>query len=345
MLRQRSTIVALAMSGFFLALSLRAVQPGEVAGALSRAHYGWVLLAVIVAAAVVLVRALRWWLLLAASGRIGRRHVLSAASIALMVNAVFPFRGVSSLLRSYLVRRHSGVPMVTSIGSITIERFWEVSSQVLTIGVVLLSLDLPGWTVTSGAVLLGVHLLMLAALAGLWLVPHPMVALIQRIAGRLSPRAGEALLAHFAAFRNGLAAFGRPSVLVAVDACTVAIAVGQGLAVWLAMRALSLDVAPLAAWAVYIGVTFGLALPSAPAGIGTFQYVVISILGGLAVSTVDALTASFIIQLALLGPAIAIGLVCLSIEGISLRAVAGRARIRVTFVGAAPTVSGLPAAK
>jgi hypothetical protein len=248
-----------------------------------------------------------------------------------MANAVLPFRGISTLLRSYLIRRNTGVPITTSIGSITVERFWEVCSQAITIAIVLLVVDLPGWTTTGGVVLLVVNVLMLGVLASLWSFPGPTSRLLQRIIGRFSTRAASASTVHFAAFRTGLAALGRPRILLAVTASTIVIAVGQGLAVWFALAAFGLEVPMAAAWAVYIGVTFGLALPSAPAGLGTFQFVVVSVLAGFAVTESQALTASFVIQATLIGPSIVFGLIFMAGEGLSLWSIAGRGRLRRTF--------------
>lgn len=337
----RTPLIALLISGAFLALSLRAVDAARVREALAGGHYGWAALAAAVSATVVLLRSARWWLIYAAQQRVPFTHVNRASAISLMVNAVLPFRGVSTLLRSFLIRRHAGVPIVTSIGSITVERFWEVTSQAITIGIVLLAIDLPGWTATGGWVLLGVNLLMLGALVALWRFPAPTANFLRRVVSLFSRRGGLASVVHFQAFRDGLAALGKPAVLGGVAGLTALIAVGQGLSVWLAIRAFSLDVPVAAAWAVYIGVTFGLALPSAPAGLGTFQFVVVSILSGFAVSESVALSASFVIQATLLGPPIVLGLAFLFVEGLSLDALAGRVRVRATFD---PPPDAMPAA-
>lgn len=327
----RTPLVALLISGVFLALSLRTVDAARVRESLAAGHYGWAVLAAGVSAAVVLLRSARWWLIYAAQHRVPFSHVNSASTISLMVNAVLPFRGVSTLIRSFLIRRHTGVPIVTSIGTITVERFWEVASQAITISIVLLAVDLPGWTGTGAWVLLGINALMLTSLASLWRFPGPTEAVLQRLLGLFSKRVGMASVAHFQAFREGLAAVGKPAILAGVAALSALIAVGQGVAVWLALRAFHLDVPVATAWAIYIGVTFGLVLPSAPAGLGTFQFVVISILGGFGVGESVALSTSFVVQAALLGPPIVLGLAFLFVEGLSLDALAGRVRVKATF--------------
>lgn len=125
MKKRVSIVVGVAVSGALLYLALRSVHPSEVLAALSRVHPAWLLPMVGFTALDLLVRAVRWRLLL--SQALGERGPASVAAlfrleaIGLAVNNVV-FLRLGELARAFLAGKELGLPTLTVLATIFVER-------------------------------------------------------------------------------------------------------------------------------------------------------------------------------------------------------------------------------
>jgi uncharacterized protein (TIRG00374 family) len=104
----------------------------EVIDILSAGHYGVVFPIFIISLLVYIFRALRWQLLLKASGQNARFiHIFSAVSISYMVSFFIPRLG--ELIRCAAIQQKEQVPISTSIGTVIVERMVDIVCLLLAI--------------------------------------------------------------------------------------------------------------------------------------------------------------------------------------------------------------------
>jgi len=206
-------LLGVAISIGFLAWALKGVRLADILGHLGRAHPAWYLASCIAATSTFLIRAVRWRILLVpVVGQLRFRPVWHATAIGFMANNVLPARA-GELVKAYAGARLLGVPFVTSLASIVVERIFDG----VTIGLLLaLAIGAGGFRgatlggTTLGALatamivgFLGILLFALAlARARQRVLPLAERALARLLPARLSARAGRLLHA----LTDGLAA-------------------------------------------------------------------------------------------------------------------------------------------
>jgi len=112
-------------------LALRNVRPGEAWRALSNVNLWWLPALVGVTLADLAIRALRWRLILAgASSNAGVKQLVRLETIGLAVNNVL-FLRLGEIARAYLAARELGMPVLTSLATIFVERVLDTATLVL----------------------------------------------------------------------------------------------------------------------------------------------------------------------------------------------------------------------
>jgi glycosyltransferase 2 family protein len=122
----------------------------------------WVLLAVVFDWVVYICQGLRWTALLSPLGQFSVWKSTQAIYIGLFANEVLPLRS-GEIIRCYLQRRWTGLPLSVVISSVLIERLWDGVWLVAAFALVSKQVELPGFlTVMSRGLLV-----LLAILGGL----------------------------------------------------------------------------------------------------------------------------------------------------------------------------------
>jgi uncharacterized membrane protein YbhN (UPF0104 family) len=178
--------------------------------ALASADYRWVVAGVLAIVTTFFTRTRRWQALLWQSGT-RLRPTMTALLMGQVANMALPMRS-GDVIRAAWIGSEKGTGTVEGIGSIAIEKVWDLVA-LLTCGLILLAwIPLPDWFArstwgTALALLVGGGLLLIALH---WQTP------LFRLAGRLLARlpAGwdQALLPRLRQLANGLEAIRRPDV-------------------------------------------------------------------------------------------------------------------------------------
>lgn len=261
--------------GETLARQMKAIRWEWVAAAVAFdiLSYGW--------------QGLRWRLLLHPVTRLPILRATQAVYIGLLTNEIVPLRA-GELVRAYFVSRRQGVPLVSVIPSVAVERLFDGLWLAVGIALTAMFVELPA-DLLKAADIFGVVIL---AAAGLFIC---FVARKSR-AAEGPPQAapgGRGFVRRLSSFIGTLAAgireigtsryfylslFTSPLVIV----CQIA-------AFWLVMKGYGLDPSPWMAAAVFIVMYFGTALPNAPSNVGTYQFFTVL---GLTLFGVDKTTAT-----------------------------------------------------
>ncbi|MDD3642101.1 MAG: lysylphosphatidylglycerol synthase transmembrane domain-containing protein, partial [Candidatus Krumholzibacteria bacterium] len=153
---KRKLILGIVISAVFLFFALRNVDPGEMRAAFAAADYRYVLPAVCLTLISLWFRSVRWRYLLNPVKQIGRRSLLSAASIGLMANSVLPVR-LGEFVRAYVIGRKERISKSSAFATIVVERIIDgVTVLAFFVAVVLRSpRHYPGWLQTIAYVVAG----------------------------------------------------------------------------------------------------------------------------------------------------------------------------------------------
>jgi hypothetical protein len=278
-----------------------------------------------VAAASNLFRALRWKILLGSDARARLRHVFTSMMIGYLANNLLPAR-LGELVRVYALGRTAGVRKSTSAATVVLERLLD--TVVLLALVLLVSVLLPGPDpVRRGSRLAFVVFAALATL--LLLTARRDWSWVRRAMRRIrwpSAAAGRKLEQVLDRFLDGLYVLrsGRRALLTL--ALTLGIWCVEALSVGLVMTSLGLSLPWTASFLVVAVVTLSFVVPAAPGALGTYEFLVVTVLTLLAVQSAQAVGLAVVLHTVAYLTSTALGLACLWAERLSLRELVAKSR-------------------
>lgn len=309
------------LSGFFLWLALRGEDWGAIGERLAEADYRYVALMVPMGVYTLYARCQRWQILLENTHRrkVPMLPIFSASAIGFMANMVLPFR-VGEIARPWLVARAVRLPTASTFATVVVERVLDLLALAVFGVAIVLTADVPpdvrGWA-KAAAVMAG---LMFAGLIVIvvqreWILPK-----LDHVWRRI-PKLGPILLRLEHEFVDGMAPIAHPSTLARTVAWSLWIWVSVGVSFAIGFKATGLDL-PFFAGGVTVGtiVALAVALPSAPAFVGQFEWgckvALVEIYG---VSSAAAIGYSILVHATQFLTQVALGVIFLAREGLSFR--------------------------
>lgn len=338
------------LAGVLLYFALRGVDFQAVGEALRTADYRWLLPIVVILLLSHVLRAWRWQMLLEAlpaeddqaePRRVSVKTAFYSVMIGYMVNYAAPRLG--EVARSANLARQERLSFTGVVGTVVVERIVDVVVLALGLGsVVWLLSDRLGVLNTVflaplraqlGRIpalllfLLGLAALSLVALLAWHIARSEELSALRRLwTHRVRPLA--------VSFRDGLATLIRTPRRAGLIVSTVLIWLCYALAAYLPFLMLNLA-APYGlsfvdGWCIMLLGAIGVAIPS-PGGIGSFHFITIETLVNLyAVPHADAAAYAVFVHGAQMILYIAVGFVCILLQGASLRSVTAEASARVS---------------
>jgi uncharacterized protein (TIRG00374 family) len=290
-------VVGVPLSLVFLWLAVRNADLGEVRSVLSGSDLGLVALAVAAMAGVYLGQAVRWRAI-ARTPTVSTAHFAEMVVSGVAVNNVLPGR-VGDLLRARWLQLAASIPGGRALATVFVDRAFDVLALV-----VFLAVSLPFVASAEWLRRIAVGGLALVLLIGLML-------LAARIYTRRRPRERReqrGLLRRIARDTvEGLAdPLGRMRS-VGLGAMSLATWGMWALAAWLVARSLGIELSPLEAIFVTAVINLGVAIPSSPGFIGTYQWLGVSALALLDVGTDESLAFAILMQAVWYVPTLVVG--------------------------------------
>jgi uncharacterized protein (TIRG00374 family) len=280
-------LAGLAIGLLFLWLALRGINWAELQVVASRVRYPWLGVGVVLYLLSIALRCLRWGILLRSSGSVKWRHVFEALFTGFAANYLLPGR-IGELFRAEYARRLFGMNRLTSLGTIVVERVFDgvILAGALWIGLAFVLSEFPAsesmlsWMLMAAAassVVFGAALLFIIFSRGLEL----------RRFG-----APEIIAVRWNRLIDGVSSVGRGN-MVAVITLSLGVWIFEIFALGSMVRAFT---EPFSITQIMLLIALGslsTLVPTAPAYIGTFQFVyaqVFALLGqqpsiGIVVST------------------------------------------------------------
>ena len=298
MTRRTARIAAsIAISVVFLALAVRNVDWGQAMGAVSGANYLYVLLMLPVTVWTLYIRAQRWRVFLGAVATPPMRPLVSATNIGFMANMILPLR-IGEVVRPVLLSRHERLPLSGVLGSVVLERVFDMFTILFLFGVSAGMVAMSGQVRNWGLMLAGLAVVVGTIVALIRWQEGPALNLLRRLCDKLPGRLGQLVYSFVAGFVKALEMLDSPMAFLR--------AFGWSLYLWfaiaslyvLAIIAFRLPV-PLLVGSVVITAIIAIAVsvPSAPGYIGAFQLGCVLALAVFSIPESEAIAFSIVVHL------------------------------------------------
>jgi glycosyltransferase 2 family protein len=298
----------LAISAVFLWLAIRDADASAVRAALESAEVGLVLLAVAVFGVGYFFQAVRWRSI-AATPQVGLRRFYEMVIAGLACNNVLPIR-IGEVLRAGWLSRQASIPGGRALGSVALDRVCDVVTLAVFLVVGLQAVQAPEWLQRIVVVALVFVVLLAAGLVFARVYTRSRdrdrVARgrIRRIARDTIDMLGEP--------------FGRRRAALWLSLSAVTWSLGS-VAVYLVARSVGIDLGPIEAVFVASALALGVAIPSSPGYVGTYQWLGVASLGLLDVPVSEALAFAILMQASWYVPTTLVGGAILGWRAIRMR--------------------------
>ena len=308
-------LIGAAISAILLVWVLSRLNFSEIPSIVAGIHFGWYIAALAVKLTVIVVKGFRWRVVLNYTLGQKCKRVVAAVFIGYFGNAVFPAK-LGELARLEVCRRHNPAPFSQVLATLLFERTLDLAILLCFIAIVLPFASLPGWARDGALPIAGITLVLVIGIIFAaqkrvniprWLLP-----------GRYGSRLRLWLDGFLLAFSNGLKVVKSPRTTAYCSALTL---VGWSLEVgstYLMLTAFGLSLPWFVPLLLTALVTLGVAVPSAPSGIGTHQLLWMVLLGGYGVAEETAVSISVLIVVSMVCLLSILGSLFVWREGMSL---------------------------
>lgn len=273
--------IGIALSLGLLYWAFHAVDFGQVVHHLRTSNLYYFAGATIAGTLIFPVRARRWRPILASvAPGLPLGMLWRATAIGMMVNNVVPARA-GELARAYaLTRETNRVSFSAAIASLAVDRVFDAFVVLLLMLSAVFDPAFPGRNLVAGRPveewMVSGGILVAVAVGALYLIvffPDRMIRLFELLTRRLAPRLEQRGVHALRAFAAGLGVLRNPARFLEVMFWAILHWLLNGLAFWLAFKAVGIAAPFSAALLVQGLIAIGVAVPSAPGFFGIFEYI------------------------------------------------------------------------
>ena len=305
-LRSWSFWLGLLTSLLCVVWAIQALDWAAVAQALAHANYVWVSIGVLTVLLTILVRVARWQALLYPQTT-HPSNVLAAMLVGQLLNYFAPARA-GDVVRAYLLGHSEKKSKVWALGTVALEKLWDIWALLVLVILLSLSTTLPQGLASATR---GFALLSLLAFISAWLALQyrpRVIAMLDQLGRYLPPRLGVRLHTSAGRMLDGLEGLRRPRVWF-WSAIWSAVTWGIGaLTNHTILLALGLTLPFSASMLLMAVLQLGVALPSLPGRIGIFEGLSVVVLALFGIDPDTAFAVGLVLHAVVFVPPILLGL-------------------------------------
>jgi hypothetical protein len=215
-------------------------------------------------------RTARWRLFFADARPPGRRNAFAALSTGYLFNNLLPSHA-GQLVRSFLLARKEGMAQSHVLGTVLVEKVFDLAVFVGLALVTVAARPVPDWLRQGAFTLL---ILGSVAVAFLIFAPGLIASAAARLAGLLAPfgaGAAERVRGVLESLASGLSGLRNPGVLARIAVITALIWASEIALLSVVVAAFSLDLALIDRLMVLVLIATGTLIPAAPGYVGTYE--------------------------------------------------------------------------
>ncbi|MEI0685506.1 lysylphosphatidylglycerol synthase transmembrane domain-containing protein [Brachyspira pilosicoli] len=277
------------------------------------------IISLILSVVIIALRGLRWECFIPLKKPIKKRTVVMATYIGFMANNILPAK-LGEVARAYILGIKEDVSKSALIASVVTERLFDVitGGVILTISVAFIP-NLPK-TVTYAAIALFV-VSIVGFLVLMFLVWQKDFAhkVFHKVFGILPQKIGSKLIEFSCNFIDGIGFKNDPKHIFLIFFYTILYLIGQIFTIGFLLSAFNIKASPIIALFVFAIGGFGFAVPSAPSGIGPFEWAIIFGLSLIGVEKTIAAPYALVYHMMGIVPITIVGFIFLFIMGINLK--------------------------
>ncbi|MBN1373127.1 MAG: flippase-like domain-containing protein [Anaerolineaceae bacterium] len=279
MLKRWQFWVGLLISAFFLYISLRNLELGEVWETMKTAKYLWLIPGVAVYFIGVWVRSWRWHYMLRPLKKIPVRTMFPIVCIGYMGNNIYPARA-GEVLRAVILKQREGVPVSASLATVIVERIFDGVVMLAFVFVnltelarlthdsgIIANLDIRTVAIIGTVAFVGALLVFLLAAMFPRTTEHLLDVFLRLVPERFRVKTRDIAMR----FLTGLESLRSPADVLMIFVTTVIIWLLETAKYWFVMHAFDFSVGFFGLMLMNGIVNLMTTLPSAPGYVGTFD--------------------------------------------------------------------------
>ena len=259
------------ISAAFVYFTLRGVNLHDVWAGLHGKDYMVLLPVGLAFLACQIARSVRWGVILSPLKSISQRRLFPVTSVGFMAIIVAPMR-LGELVRPYLASTREGIPMVSGIATILVERVMDLTVLLLFLFFVLSQVSLPHWFIRGGVLLLLIVLAEFVVIALFLIWPRAVTRVLRPVTARLPKPLGQKIDGFVHSLSVGFAVISDLGRFLKVFVLSFVVWGLSVLAVYLLFVFCGFHFGITEALAVTTITALGISLPAAPGLIGNFQF-------------------------------------------------------------------------
>ncbi|EKV57702.1 lysylphosphatidylglycerol synthase transmembrane domain-containing protein [Brachyspira hampsonii] len=312
-------VIGIAISIICLYFAFRGINIKESIEIVKNINVVYFIISLILSIVIIVLRGLRWECFIPLKKPIKKRTVVMATYIGYMGNNILPAK-LGEVARAYILGIKENVSKSALIASVVTERLFDVITGgiILTVSVIFIP-NLPQ-TVTYAAIALFV-LSIIGFLVLMFLVWQREFAhkVFHKIFGILPKNIGDKLIEFSCNFIDGIGFKNDAKHIFLIFFYTFLYLIGQMLTIGFLMMAFNIKTSPIIALFTFAIGGFGFAVPSAPSGIGPFEWAIIFGLSLIGVEKNIAAPYALVYHIMGIVPIVIIGFIFLFIMGVDLK--------------------------
>lgn len=315
---KKKMIIGTALSVLFIYLLVKDLDLRLVTGSFRAVNYGYVGPVLFLHLLIQILRSYRWGLLLSPFQKIGQLDLFAVTSIGFLAIVAVPAR-IGELARPYLITGKSSIPMAAALGTVIVERVFDVLTVLAVFFGVLFFMPLPPWLMKSSVLFFALTLALLFFLILVMLKRERALAVLMPLLRRLPPRFHHRLDDLLHHFIDGIAVLSEGRMIFYVILLSLLIWFIDVLAIYLLFLSFGFDLPTAAPFVLMAILIIGITIPTAPGFIGNFHYFCYLGLSLFGVSKADALSYAIVLHILSIGLIVVLGLCFLPFNRFSIR--------------------------
>jgi len=298
-------------------LSVREIKLQDALHDLQKIQFSYVILFILLVVIMQWLRSYRWGVILQPLEKIDQLSLFSVTSVGFLAIAAIPAR-LGELARPYLISKRSSIKMSSGLGTILVERVLD-SFTVLTIAIIVLFLaDLPPWMIKSGIIFFLLAIGMFCFIVFLILRRDAALKLINKILSKLPGKFAHKIDELIHHFIDGFKVITNIKLLLYLFFLSALIWLLDVLAIYILFLSFGFTLPLMASFVVMIFLIVGIAIPTAPGFVGTWDLACVLALSFFSLAKAEALSFALVYHFLSMAIVVVFGMIFLPFNKFSI---------------------------
>ena len=312
----KKLLIGIIVSSILIYFSIKGIEFDKIFMGMNKAKYAFLIPVVLLVLCISFLKSFRWGIILSPMEKISQKKLYPITCVGLMAIVLIPMR-IGELMRPYLLKRKSHIPLSSALGTIYIEKVFDSLMLLLIMFFIIFSSNLPGWVLKAGYSFLITFVILVCLMFTLYFKTQISLKLIRPLLNKFPQKINMRIEQFVKNFVDGFKIISSPKRFVYTLLLSILIWLFSALAIYSISCFQNLQLPLLSSFVVLFITTIGLSLPSAPGFLGNFQFACIMALSMFNLPKSDALAFSMVFYFFGICINIFLGLVFLPIVGLS----------------------------